>query len=809
LVSADLAGQLQTTLGDAYAIERELGGGGMSRVFTAVETALGRRVVIKVLAPDLAAGVSAQRFAREIRLAASLQQANIVPVLSVGDTNGLPYYTMPFVEGLSLRDRLARDGRLPIARAVSVLRDVARALAYAHESGVVHRDIKPHNILLSGEAAVVTDFGIARALTRARSETSVQNSEVTITELGTTLGTPAYMAPEQIAADPNADHRADLYSFGCVAYEMLSGETPFAGRSAPQLLAAQLGERPTPLGEKCPDCPPAIVTLVMQCLEKEPAARPPSAQEILQRLETTTAPATGLERLTNRLTRRQRRSVLGATGIVLIAVLAVPAQFRLRDGAGTDRVESLAVIPFLNVGGDTTQEYLAEGMANELTTALGKVAGIRVVSRTLSARYRDRSDLDAQDIGQTLAVRYVLHGTVRRTADQLTVSAQLISATDNSEAWSEDFRGSASDAFAIQDSITRAIGHTLQRRLGGAVASSGVSPRASIGTTNADAYDLYLRGKLQLERRGAGVTQAIGRFEQAIAQDSNFARPYAGLAVALALIPYFTPTPAVTVRDSTIRTAQRALAFDSTQAEAYTALGLAYQGGYDWARALAAHRRAIALDSNDASARVQYARLLFHLRQLALSSAEFDRARRLDPYSSVASAWAGHLMSLTGRNAEAIAELERALEIDSLNPPGQYMLAQALLKAGDRDSAKAVVTRLVRIFPAWRKPAGVLYGLLGDHAAAGAMLRELEVEEPVVGGRFSTIVMIALALRDTSRALDALTRATDEREPWPVWGALSDHHFDPLIGSARYTALLRRVGLDERVFNPSTGGGPR
>ena len=809
MMSADLALQLQTTLGDAYAIERELGGGGMSRVFTAVENALGRRVVIKVLAPDLAAGVSAQRFAREIRLAASLQQANIVPVLSAGDTNGLPYYTMPFVDGLSLRDCLARDGRLPIARAISVLRDVARALAYAHENGVVHRDIKPHNILLSGEAAVVTDFGIARALTRARSEPSVQSSDVTITELGTTLGTPAYMAPEQIAADPGADHRADLYSFGCVAYEMLAGDTPFAGRSAQQLLAAHLGERPRPLGEKCPDCPPAIVALVMQCLEKEAAARPPSAQEILRRLETTAAPASGLERLTNRLTRRQRRSVLGTTAIVLIAALAVPARAWLGGRSDVVRAESLAIIPFLNVGGDTAQEYLAEGMANELTTALGKVSGIRVASRSLSARYRGRSDIDAREIGQALTVRYVLLGTMRRTANQLAVSAQLINAADNSEAWSEDFAGVADEAYAVQDSITRAVGSTLQQRLGIAAASRGVPATASIGTTNPQAYDLYLRGKLALERRGPGVAQAIEKFEQAIARDSNFARAHAGLGVALELLPYFSPVRPIAVRERALRAAGRALALDSTQSEAYTALGLAHGHAYEWEAGLAAHRHAVALDSSDASARVQYGRLLYYLGRLPAAKVEFDRARALDPYSSVASAWSGRVLTLMGRPAEAIKELERALEIDSLNPPALFMMTQALLEAGLRDSARVFTDRLVLRVPSWRTAAGVLHAILGDRAAAEATLHELERAGPGAGERLTNIAFVALALGDTTRALAALERATDEREAWPTWGTVSGREFDQIRGSARYTALLRRVGLDEGAFSSPTPGRPR
>jgi eukaryotic-like serine/threonine-protein kinase len=277
---ADLLAQLQTTLGDAYLIERELGGGAMSRVFLAVETRLDRRVVIKVLSPELAQGISVERFEREIRLAASLQQANIVPVLTAGETAGLPFYIMPFVEGESLRDRLSR-GVLPVAEVVSVLRDLSRALAYAHAHGVVHRDIKTDNVLLSAGTAVVTDFGIAKALRAARTGF---RSEA-LTQFGTSIGTPAYMAPEQAAGDPDVDARADLYALGCVAYELLSGRTPFGGRSAAQALVAQMRERPRLITDRRPDTPRVLADLVMRCLAKEPANRPESAGEIGRTLE--------------------------------------------------------------------------------------------------------------------------------------------------------------------------------------------------------------------------------------------------------------------------------------------------------------------------------------------------------------------------------------------------------------------------------------------------------------------------------------------------------------------------------------------
>ena len=284
----DLRDQLQTTLGTSYTLERELGGGGMSRVFLATDTALERRVVVKVLPPDLSAGVNADRFNREILLAARLQHPHIVPVLSAGQTDGLPYYTMPFVDGEALRARLANGGALPIMDAINILRDVARALAYAHEHGVVHRDIKPENVLLSGGAAVVTDFGIAKALSDARGHVT----GATLTQFGTSLGTPAYMAPEQVAADPDVDHRADLYAFGCMAYELLTGRAPFTGRSPQKLLVAQMAETPQPVTDLRPDTPPELARLVMQCLAKDASARPQSAAEVVRVLDVVTSSGT-------------------------------------------------------------------------------------------------------------------------------------------------------------------------------------------------------------------------------------------------------------------------------------------------------------------------------------------------------------------------------------------------------------------------------------------------------------------------------------------------------------------------------------
>lgn len=318
-MSSDVRASLQQSLGAAYAIERELGGGGMSRTFIATESALSRRVVVKVLAPELAAGVSVERFRREIMLAAKLQHPHVVPVLSSGEADGLPWFTMPFVEGESLRVRLAR-GPMGIGEVTGILRDVARALEFAHGHGVVHRDIKPDNVLLAGSSATVTDFGIAKAISAAR--TGPQGA--TLTQAGTSIGSPAYMAPEQAAGDPTVDHRSDLYAFGCMAYELLAGRPPFTGASPARLLGAHLGESPRDIRELRADTPAALAELVMRCLAKDPDQRPPRAADLVRVLDSVTSsgPSAAAPAILGGRIRLTRAIGLWAAGTALVGLMA-------------------------------------------------------------------------------------------------------------------------------------------------------------------------------------------------------------------------------------------------------------------------------------------------------------------------------------------------------------------------------------------------------------------------------------------------------------------------------------------------------
>ena len=670
----DLGAYLQSALGDTYTIERELGGGGMARVFLAREHALGRAVVIKVLLPLLAAGIRAERFAREVRVAAVLQHPNIVPLFTAGRLSasesarqgewavaGLPYYVMPYVPGESLRARLTRDGRLAIADALSILRDVARALEYAHERGVVHRDVKPENVLLAGDAAVVADFGIAKAITSA-AEPAAQPGpdDVTLSVVGSAIGTPAYMAPEQAAGDPGVDHRADLYSWGVLAYELLAGKHPFAERSTPQgLLAAHLSEMPTPLSGCAPELSLSLSALVMRCLDKDPALRPQSAREILDALATMTTPAASdaASRRPGRVRAWLPRAVLASASLLMLALVAyVAATSHEQASAVPAGALSLAVLPFEALGGDTANLYFGEGIADEIAAALSKVGGLRVASRTSAAAFRSSHDVDVRELGRRLGVSTVLEGRVRRSGDRMRLTVQLTNVSDGLAMWSDVYERQVKDIFQVQGEIARSIVGALSVRLPGLARPQTGQPVASPGTSNPEAYDLYLRASYLLERRGSEVQKAIEYFEQAIAEDSTFARAYAGLSLALELRPNNDGTLPQTVEQRATAAARRALLLDSTLAEAHVALGLAQMYALRWVQAGESFHHAVAVDTSSAPAAYLYCLYLLRVGRISDAVESCRRARTSDPLSGTASGTLAYALSLAGRHADAIAE---------------------------------------------------------------------------------------------------------------------------------------------------------
>jgi serine/threonine-protein kinase len=510
----DLRGRLQSSLGTAYTLERELGGGGMARVFVAREEALGRDVVVKVLAPELAQGLSVERFAREIHLAAALQAPHIVPLLAAGVTGeGLPYYTMPYVRGETLRARLAR-GPVPPGEAMGILRDVAHALAYAHRQGVVHRDIKPENVLLHEGTAVVTDFGIAKAVGASRTR-APERTAATLTRTGTSLGTPAYMAPEQAVGD-EVDARADLYAWGVLAFEVLAGAHPFAGRtSAAQLVHAHITEAPPALALRAPAVAPPLAATVMRCLAKDPAARFASADELLRSLDDGAAPSSGPRG------RRvaSRRALLLAGGLALSA--AIGALWWKRAPHPAVDEQRIAVLPFRVATADPSLRYLREGM---LDLVAAKLSGDQraVDQRAVLARWRaaggsetvDPDPARARAFVEQLGAGRLLQGEVIAVggSEAVTLSAELLAVPGGRRRASARATGAPQAIAALVDSVVNALL---------ALDAGDDAQRAnSLAAIPYPALEVYLRGQRAYRHGDYGA--ASESFEHALRTDSSF-----------------------------------------------------------------------------------------------------------------------------------------------------------------------------------------------------------------------------------------------------------------------------------------------
>lgn len=801
----DLTDALQRTLGTAYTVERELGGGGMSRVFLARDRALGRPVVIKVLPAELAGGASVERFQREITLAASLQHPHIVPVLTAGDLDGMPFFVMPYVEGRSLRQRLARDGALAAEEAVPILRDVARALAFAHERGVVHRDVKPDNVLLARGAAALTDFGVAKALSESRA--TAEGDGATLTRVGTSLGTPEYMAPEQVAGEATVDGRADVYAFGVMAYEMLTGSTPFAGRSLAQLLAAHLAEAPPPLAARRPDVPPGLDLLITRCLEKDPARRPQSAEELVGALEgpsVSSGPVLASAPRGEGWAARHRPLFATAVGAIGIALL-VTIGLALRDagrpmGAASDR--STAVLPFANVGTDTADVYFAAGMTEQLTDALAEVPGLRVASRT-AALSRAAAAADPQTLGRVLGVATLLEGTVRRDGGRWRISARLVDARDGLALWAHTFEREARDVFAVQDSLTAAIVDAIRARFGGEL-TLGAARR---GTGDLEAYDAYLRGRFFFERRGGdALRRAIAHFSEAVGRDSLYADAWAGLADAYGLLPLYGEAPVDSVLPLALEAANRAVALDATLPEALTSRGNLLTAAWRWDEAEHDYRQAIALAPAYATAHQWLGENLLVRGRVDEAVAALGRASALDSLSAVIAGSHAVALGVAGDGAAAVRAGERAVALDPGLGAARYFLAAVHLYRGQPAAALA---QLEPAFPDGRGPAiargllGYAYAVAGRPADARALLTRFDRAHPAPGDA-AAIARIHLGLGELDSTLAWLDRAAVARDPFFASESMASPLFDPLRGEPRFAALLRRLGLDPAELG---GGG--
>ena len=681
--------KVRRVLADRYRIDKVIGEGGMATVYLAADLKHKRQVAVKVMRPELAATLGADRFLREVEIAAQLNHPNILPMHDSGEADGLLYYVMPLVEGESLAARLNREGELPVPVALRLAREVAEALAYAHKRGIIHRDIKPANILLHEGHALVADFGIARALD-AEGEA--------ITRTGLAIGTPQYMSPEQSTGDKTVDARTDIYALGAVIYEMLTGEPPFTGRSPQAVVARSLTERPRPLAATREGMPAGLESVVSKALARSAADRYPTATalaESLATVETGSHTASGQSgsapvALRARLTRPAVWIPLGIAALLAIGGVGWMTG-REESPVASAGATHLAVLPFQNQG-DSTTDYIVDGLTDEVRGKLSRVSGLAVTASASSSQYRGEPK-PPQQVAEELGVQYLLMGRVRWAGDEgagrrLQVVAELVDSR-GATAWQQTFDANLTDVFAVQGEVATRVAGALGAQLGAREAADlGKRP-----TENPAAWDAYLKGRAAAGNSPVARRQSMNYFEQAVALDSGFVDAWAGLSTAAGNL-YVGGARDPDVLRRAREAMERSLQLGPDNAAAAAAAASYYRGvERDAERSAAYTERAIQLAPNDPEILLAAAFADENAGEYQLAVERLERARGLDPRNGRVLRALGQDYLLTGRmqEAEEVAGAFIGLEPDALE--AYKLLARIKISAGDLAGAQAAVAR--------------------------------------------------------------------------------------------------------------------
>ncbi|NIM50704.1 MAG: protein kinase [Gemmatimonadales bacterium] len=748
--------RLRTALGDRYSISGELGRGGTATVYRAQDLKHQRRVAVKVMRPELAASLGAERFLREIQIAARLSHPHILPLYDSGEVHGLLYYVMPYVGGESLRNRLIREKQLPLEEALHITLEVADALGYAHGCGVVHRDIKPGNIMLESGHALVTDFGIARAITAAGDDQ--------VTTEGIAVGTPAYMSPEQAGGEQQLDARSDIYALGCVLYEMLAGEPPYKGLNPQAILARKLAEPVPSLRAVRDTVSTTLERVIFRALARAPTDRFATTAEFAQALGSGRALSTP------------------SGPIPVTAPTAPPAQ-------------SIAVLPFVNMSPDPENEYFSDGVAEEIINALNQHGEFHVAARTSCFAFKGKSASIAE-VGTRLNVATVLEGSVRKAGTRLRITTQLINVADGYHLWSERYDREMKDVFAIQDEIARAIVEALRGRLGG----EKRPPRVKRYTENVAAYELYLKGRyVENTRTRVGFSKGIEYFEQAIAEDPGYALAYAGLADTYSLLAWYRHLPPAEAFPRAHSAASKALEIDEALAEAHTSEAVVrFYYDWDWHGAELCFTRALELSPNHPTALHSYAEYLAARGRLDDALEMVSQAREVDPLSLTINAGLGWVHYFGRRYDEALQRFEQTLALDPDYVFLHWFLGQAYMMKEMWEDAISVLRR--GMVSSGGHPGMAAY--LG-HACARSGNRDEalrlrgELEERAVHGYVPADYMgvVCMGLGQVDEAFEWLEKACDERALHMVFLGV-DPLYDCVRSDSRFAALLGKIGLE-------------
>lgn len=743
---SDANAALFTALSDRYSVERELGSGGMATVYLAQDLRHGRQVAVKVLHEHLAAAVGTDRFLTEIRTTAKLHHAHVLPLFDSGEAAGRLFYVMPFVDGNTLRDRLNRERSLTIDEAIRLAAEIADALAYAHAQGIVHRDIKPENILLSSGHAYVADFGIARAASVA--------SEHRMTQTGVALGTPAYMSPEQIFAEKEIDGRADIYSLGCVLFEMLAGESPFRAVSDASFLVKRMTQPAPSVVTKRIDTPAWLSDVVRQAMAQEP----------IDRFQTAGA---------------------------LMHSLTVTHSSRV---ASTSAARCIAVLPFANMSADSDAEYFSDGMTEELLNMLVTLPGLRVIARTSSFAFKGKF-VDVREIGERLGAGLVLEGSVRKSGNRVRIVAQLIDAATGHHLWSDRYDRALDDVFTIQDEITAAIRDALS-----GVLSPQLPPQKRVAPQiEPAAYELFLRAKFQFARID-GMHKGLEYLQQVRTMAPTFAPACSELAFATLLLSWYCVLPADVGFPRARGLAEEALALDPNSARAEFVLGqVALYCDRDWVKAAKHSDRSLLCDPSDALAHI--GRCYIHV-----SLGEFAKARRLqtiattlDPLNPSIHSWSS-MLSWMARDLDHVLKTSNdALELDPNHLQALRFKGQALAATGHFEEGVKLLRSAIAISGRDVMSLNILSIMLAQEGqveeAEQLLAEQIEAQRSAaVPYVFAAYVLGALNRKD--EAFDWLQRGVAKHDYWLSMMRV-EPWYDSLRSDPRFDAVMEALGIPE------------
>ena len=776
----DAIARLNIALAGRYTIEREIGRGGMAVVYAARDPRHDRLVAIKVLDASVGRHVNAERFAREVRIAARLSHPGIVPVFDSGEADGTLYYVMPLVVGESLRERLLRSPAIETPEACRLLADVADALEAAHQQGVVHRDVKPENIFLADRHALVMDFGVARALRTADS--------ATLTDTGVVVGTVLYMSPEQLHADASVDGRADVFSVGCVLFEILTGVPPFAAPTM-QAAIARLATEAAPALPATVHSTPFLRDLVARAIARDRDARFTTARALADALravargeESPSAAGAAPPRWLLARTGRRRTLIIALVSLALLGSMLVLA---LRERSAVEP-PSLAVLPFANKSDDAKLEYFSEGIADELQAALADLPGLRVASQTSAAAWRTRT-ADARQVAKALGVGALLEGSVRRSADRVRVTVSLVDARSGSQRWSAVYDRGVSDVFQVQEEIARSVADSLRVTLG-RPGDALVRSR----TTVLQAHDLVLQARFEARgNRRDGLHRALTLLDSALTLDSAYAAAWSSRATVLQSQAIFRDADAVQSMRLARAAAERAARLDSLSSDAQLALGnVLFRFDWQWAEAEQHVRRAIALNPAAVDAHLNLSRMLRSLGRFGDARAELARAQQLDPAQEQRGINRGRI-SYYARDYERAIRESLAYPQDSSARVFQVWLALAYIGAHRLAAAESLLAQRGNDEPGRHPARAYLYAITNRPALARALLDSLRLATASLGAQLAGPYA---ALGDRSLALDLLEHGVETHDPFVVDYKVNPW-LEPLRTEPRFRLLMQRLAF--------------